>query len=47
MPTYCLGNRQFDMLQVLEARPELLGIAVDEDTALVVSGTNCEVIGRT
>lgn len=41
------GNRQFDMLQILEERPELLGISVDEDTALVVSGTHCEVIGRT
>lgn len=35
------------MLQILEERPELLGIAVDEDTALVVSGTTSQVIGRT
>ena len=38
-------NRQFDMLQILEARPELLGVAVDEDTALVVTGTESQVIG--
>jgi hypothetical protein len=41
------GNRQFDMLQIIEERPELLGISVDEDTALVVSGSHCEVLGRT
>lgn len=35
------------MLQILEQRPELLGISVDEDTALVVSGSHCEVLGRT
>jgi cyanophycinase-like exopeptidase len=35
------------MLQILEARPELLGISIDEDTALVVSGMSSEVIGRT
>ncbi len=38
-------NRQFDLLPVIESRPELLGIGIDEDTALVVRGDNFEVIG--
>lgn len=38
-------NRQFDMFDILKVRPELLGLAVDEDTALVVSGNDSEVIG--
>jgi cyanophycinase len=39
-------NRQFDLLEVIEARPELLGIGLDEDTAIVVRGDEFEVIGR-
>jgi cyanophycinase len=39
-------NRQFDMLEVLEAHPELLGISIDEDTAIVVEGDRLDVIGR-
>lgn len=39
-------NRQFDMIEVIEAHPELLGIGLDEDTALVVQGDRAEVIGR-
>ena len=39
-------NRQFDMVEVIEAHPELLGIGLDEDTALVVQGDRAEVIGR-
>jgi len=39
-------NRQFDMIEVIEAHPELLGIGIDEDTALVVQGDRAEVIGR-
>lgn len=39
-------NRQFDMLEVLDAHPELLGIAIDEDTAIVVDGDRFDVIGR-
>jgi cyanophycinase len=39
-------NRQFDLLEVVEARPELLGIGIDEDTAIVVQGDTFEVIGR-
>jgi cyanophycinase len=40
-------NRQFDMLEVLEKYPALLGIAIDENTAIVVQGDRFEVIGDT
>jgi cyanophycinase len=40
-------NRQFDMFDILKVRPELLGIAIDEDTALVVSKNEAEVLGST
>ena len=39
-------NRQFDLLEVIRARPDLLGIGIDEDTAIVVRGDSFEVIGR-
>lgn len=39
-------NRQFDLIEVVEARPELLGIGIDEDTAILVRGDEFEVIGR-
>jgi len=39
-------NRQFDLIPVIEAHPELLGIGIDEDTALVVRGDRAEVIGQ-
>ncbi len=38
-------NRHFDMIEVIEAHPELLGIGLEEDTAIVVSGDRFEVIG--
>jgi cyanophycinase len=38
-------NRHFDMLELLDAHPELLGIGLDEDTAIVVRGDQFEVIG--
>lgn len=38
-------NRQFDMIEIIEAKPELLGIGIDEDTAMVVRGDVFEVIG--
>ncbi|KAK7185388.1 hypothetical protein DPSP01_012411 [Paraphaeosphaeria sporulosa] len=40
-------NRHFDMFQILEVQPELLGIAIDEDTAVVVQGNDAEIIGST
>ena len=39
-------NRQFDLLEIIRAKPELLGIGIDEDTAIVVEGDRFEVIGR-
>ena len=38
-------NRQFDMFEILEHRPELLGIGLDENTGIVVKGDQFEVIG--
>jgi cyanophycinase len=38
-------NRQFDLIPVIEAHPELLGIGIDENTAIVVQGDQFEVIG--
>ncbi len=38
-------NRQFDLIEIIEARPELLGIGIDEDTAIIVEGNSFEVIG--
>jgi cyanophycinase len=38
-------NRQFDMLGLIEAHPNLLGIGIDENTALVVHGDAFDVIG--
>lgn len=39
-------NRQFDMFDILKKRPELLGIGIDENTAIVVQGNEFEVIGE-
>jgi cyanophycinase len=39
-------NRERDLLKILAARPELLGIGIDESTAVVVRGNSFEVIGR-
>lgn len=38
-------NRQFDLIGVVKANPTLVGIGVDENTALVVRGHEAEVIG--
>ncbi len=39
-------NRQADLQQVITAHPALLGIGLDEGTALVVTGDHGEIIGR-
>ena len=39
-------NRHFDLIEIIEARPELLGIGLDENTAIVVQGDRFEVIGE-
>ncbi|MEE2791469.1 MAG: cyanophycinase [Acidobacteriota bacterium] len=39
-------NRQFDLIKVIETHPNLLGLGLDESTAIVVQGDEFEVIGR-
>jgi cyanophycinase len=39
-------NRHFDLIEVIEARPELLGIGIDENTAIVVQGDQFQVMGQ-
>ena len=39
-------NRMFDLLEIIDARPALLGIGLDENTAIVVQGDAFEVIGQ-
>ncbi|MBG88219.1 MAG: cyanophycinase [Verrucomicrobiales bacterium] len=38
-------NRQFDLVKLIEAKPELLGIGLDENTAILVTGDEFEVMG--
>ncbi len=38
-------NRQFDLIDVIKNRPELLGIGIDEGTAIVVQQNTFEVLG--
>ncbi len=38
-------NRQFDLIEIIKAKPELLGIGLDENTAIVVQNDWFEVIG--
>lgn len=40
-------NRQHDLVEVLERFPDLLGIGLDENTAIVVQGDTATVIGQT
>jgi len=39
-------NRQHDLVEVLEAHPHLLGIGLDENTAIIVRGDEFEVMGE-
>jgi cyanophycinase len=39
-------NRQFDLIELVTKYPNLLGIGLDEDTAIVVTGDAFDVIGR-
>jgi len=38
-------HRENDLVAVIEAHPDLLGIGIDESTAIVVQKGQCEVIG--
>ena len=37
---------QWDLIDVVDSRPEVLGVAIDENTAIVVQGDEFEVIGE-
>ena len=39
-------NRHFDMFEVLRKKPELLGIGLDENTAIIVKNNQVEVAGE-
>jgi len=38
-------NREFDMFEILKIHPDLLGIGIDEGTAIIVRGNQFEVTG--
>lgn len=38
-------NRQYDMFELLKIKPELLGVGIDEHTAIIVRENEFEVIG--
>lgn len=38
-------NRHFDLFEILDAKPGLLGIGIDEKTAMIVQGDVFEVMG--
>lgn len=39
-------NRQFDLIEVIETFPDMLGIGIDENTAIVVQGDRFDVMGQ-
>lgn len=39
-------NRQFDLFEVLDVHPELLGIGLDENTGILVNYDKFEVVGK-
>jgi cyanophycinase len=39
-------NRQFDLIEVIDKHPTVLGIGIDENTAVVVQGDRFDVIGQ-
>ena len=39
-------NRQFDMFEILDKKPTLLGLGLDENTGIVVRGSEFEVVGE-
>lgn len=42
---YLMRNRGFDIVEVIDAQPDLLGLSVDENTAVVLQGDELEVVG--
>lgn len=41
-----MRNRQFDLVEIITAHPDLLGIGLDENTAIVVRGDTFNVMGQ-
>ncbi len=39
-------NRQFDLIEIIKAHPELLGIGLDENTGIIVTGDSFRVVGE-
>jgi cyanophycinase len=39
-------NRQFDLVRLIKAAPQLIGIGLDEATAILVQGDTLQVIGK-
>jgi len=39
-------NRQFDMQEIVRKKPGLLGIGLDENTGILVTGNSFEVLGK-
>ncbi len=39
-------NRQHDLVEVIEQNPHLLGIGIDENTAVLIQGNRMEVMGE-
>ena len=39
------AKRDYELINVVDAHPEILGIGIDEPAALVVEGNRFEVIG--
>ena len=39
-------NRQFDLIEIIDPHPQLMGIGIDENTAILVRGHQFEVIGQ-
>ena len=39
-------NRHFDMFEILDNKPELLGIGLDENTGIIVTGNQFRVFGE-
>ena len=39
-------HRQFDLIEIVEAHPHILGIGIDEQTAILIQGDVFEVVGK-
>lgn len=42
---FLVRNRHFDMFDILKVHPELLGIAINENTAVIVNKNDMQVFG--